>query len=208
MARVRDGGAMDEATQRLLAARRRPDRRALLRQRWDQLFFLHWRVDPVAVARLLPPGLTPDLFEGETHLGIVGFRMMGIRPEGLPSLPWLSSFYELNVRVYVRDASGEPVGVFLQDNFARAGKRSGAWMCSTCIIASVSLSTWLRRVNSLSVPAMSMRSDSFPPAILEAVWLMALIGWMARPASHQPPKRPNSHSSAPLGRSGSVRSAV
>ncbi len=32
---------MDEATQRLLAARRRPDRRALLRQRWDQLFFLN-----------------------------------------------------------------------------------------------------------------------------------------------------------------------
>ncbi len=55
---------MDEATQRLLAARRRPDRRALLRQRWDQLFFLHWRVDPAAVARLLPPGLATDIFEG------------------------------------------------------------------------------------------------------------------------------------------------
>jgi uncharacterized protein YqjF (DUF2071 family) len=104
---------MDEATQRLLAARRRPDRRALLRQRWDQLFFLHWRSDPAAVAKILPPGLTPDLFEGETHLGIVGFRMLGVRPEGLPSLPWLSSFNELNVRVYVRDAAGEPGVWFL-----------------------------------------------------------------------------------------------
>ena len=102
---------MDEATQRLLAARRRPDRRALLRQRWDQLFFLHLRCDPAAVARILPPGLTPDLFEGETHLGIVGFRMLGLRPEGLPAVPWLSHFNELNVRVYVRDAAGEP-GVF------------------------------------------------------------------------------------------------
>ena len=104
---------MDEATQRLLAARRRPDRRALLRQRWDQLFFLHWRCDPAAVARILPPGLTPDLFEGETHLGVVGFRMLGVRPEGLPALPWLSHFNELNVRVYVRDASGEPGVWFL-----------------------------------------------------------------------------------------------
>lgn len=39
--------------------------------------------------------------------------------------------YHPDVRAYeVRDASGEAVGVFLQDNFARAGKRSGAWMSS------------------------------------------------------------------------------
>jgi len=39
--------------------------------------------------------------------------------------------YHPDVKAYeVRDASGEPVGVFLQDNFARAGKRSGAWMSS------------------------------------------------------------------------------
>ncbi len=39
--------------------------------------------------------------------------MLGLRPEGLPALPWLSSFNELNVRVYVRDASGEPGVWFL-----------------------------------------------------------------------------------------------
>ncbi len=39
--------------------------------------------------------------------------------------------YHPDVKAYeVRDAAGEPVGVFLQDNFARAGKRSGAWMSS------------------------------------------------------------------------------
>jgi peptidyl-dipeptidase Dcp len=39
--------------------------------------------------------------------------------------------YHPDVKAYeVRDASGAPVGVFLQDNFARAGKRSGAWMSS------------------------------------------------------------------------------
>jgi peptidyl-dipeptidase Dcp len=30
----------------------------------------------------------------------------------------------------VSDADGDRVGVFLQDNFARPGKRSGAWMSS------------------------------------------------------------------------------
>jgi len=39
--------------------------------------------------------------------------------------------YHPDVKAYeVRDASGQAVGVFLQDNFARAGKRSGAWMSS------------------------------------------------------------------------------
>jgi peptidyl-dipeptidase Dcp len=39
--------------------------------------------------------------------------------------------YHPDVRAYeVRDASGKAIGLFLHDNFARAGKRSGAWMSS------------------------------------------------------------------------------
>jgi peptidyl-dipeptidase Dcp len=39
--------------------------------------------------------------------------------------------YHPDVKVYeVRDAEGEQLGVFLHDNFARASKRSGAWMSS------------------------------------------------------------------------------
>jgi peptidyl-dipeptidase Dcp len=41
------------------------------------------------------------------------------------------SLYHPDVRGYeVRDTDGRHVGLFLQDNFARAGKRSGAWMSS------------------------------------------------------------------------------
>jgi peptidyl-dipeptidase Dcp len=37
--------------------------------------------------------------------------------------------YHADVRAYeVADASGRVIGLFLQDNFARTGKRSGAWM--------------------------------------------------------------------------------
>ena len=37
--------------------------------------------------------------------------------------------YHADVRAYeVTDANGRVIGLFLQDNFARAGKRSGAWM--------------------------------------------------------------------------------
>src|SRR6266851_8152978 len=39
--------------------------------------------------------------------------------------------YHPDVRAYeVRDETGRPIGLFLHDNFARAGKRSGAWMSS------------------------------------------------------------------------------
>jgi peptidyl-dipeptidase Dcp len=39
--------------------------------------------------------------------------------------------YHPDVRAYeVRDAAGTAIGLFLHDNFARAGKRSGAWMSS------------------------------------------------------------------------------
>src|SRR3954470_6005755 len=39
--------------------------------------------------------------------------------------------YHPDVRAYeVRDEGGRPIGLFLHDNFARPGKRSGAWMSS------------------------------------------------------------------------------
>jgi uncharacterized protein YqjF (DUF2071 family) len=41
-------------------------------------------------------------------VGIVPFFMERIRPAGLPAVPWLSWFMELNVRTYVHDAAGRP----------------------------------------------------------------------------------------------------
>ena len=99
---------MSDATERLLRARVRPTRRPVMRQRWDDLLFLHWSYDPAALQTRLPAGLTVDTFEGKAYLGVVGFRMNAVRPAFLPALPWLSYFNELNVRTYVRDASGEP----------------------------------------------------------------------------------------------------
>ena len=99
---------MSDALDRLLCARVRPTRRPVMRQRWDDLFFLHWEYSAEAIQARLPAGLTVDTFAGKAYLGVIGFRMNAVRPAGLPALPWLSYFNELNVRTYVRDASGEP----------------------------------------------------------------------------------------------------
>ena len=99
---------MSEATERLLRARVRPSCRPVMHQKWDDLFFMHWEYDAEVIQARLPSELTVDCFEGKAYLGVVGFRMRSIRPAGLPALPWLSFFNELNVRTYVRSASGEP----------------------------------------------------------------------------------------------------
>ncbi len=77
-----------------------------MRQRWSGLLFLHWPVDPALIAERLPPGLHVDTFEGMAWLGVVPFFMEGVRPVGLPPMPWLSWFMELNVRTYVHDEHG------------------------------------------------------------------------------------------------------
>ncbi|MDP3071514.1 MAG: DUF2071 domain-containing protein [Opitutaceae bacterium] len=81
---------------------------AVGRQRWNHLLFAHWRVDPAVVQATLPAGLSVDTHRGAAFLGIVPFSMERVRPVGLPPLPWLSWFLELNVRTYVRDEAGRP----------------------------------------------------------------------------------------------------
>lgn len=91
-----------------LALRDRPSGLAVMHQRWSNLLFLHWRVDPEMLRARLPDGLHLDLHEDEAWLGIVPFFMQRIRPSFLPPVPGLSWFLELNVRTYVHDESGRP----------------------------------------------------------------------------------------------------
>ena len=87
--------------------------RSVMRQEWRNLLFVHWKVDAALVEAALPPGLRPDLFRDEAWVGIVPFEMRGVRPRGLPAVPKLSFFLELNVRTYVIDRAGRPGVWFL-----------------------------------------------------------------------------------------------
>ena len=87
-----------------------PGRPWIMKQTWNDLLFAHWPVDKEGLRGKLPPGLELDLFDGQAWLGIVPFHMTNVAPRGLPALPWVSAFPELNVRTYVtRD--GKP-GVY------------------------------------------------------------------------------------------------
>jgi len=99
---------MNQAIQQMLNARARPNLTPILLQNWTSLLFLHWKYPAEEIQSRLPSGLLVDTFNGEAYLGVVAFRMESVRPVGLPSLPWISNFLELNVRTYVRTAFGEP----------------------------------------------------------------------------------------------------
>ncbi|NBM21288.1 YqjF family protein, partial [Streptomyces sp. GC420] len=86
---------------------------------WRDLAFLHWAVDPSAVARLLPAGTVPDTFEGATYVGLVAFRMDRVGWLRLPGIPYLGSFPETNVRLYSVDGRGRRGVVFSSMDAAR-----------------------------------------------------------------------------------------
>src|SRR6202795_3064950 len=73
----------------------------IMAQSWHDLLFAHWPVDAAALRPLIPRSLEIDTFDGRAWLGIVPFRMSGVRLRWTPALPWLSAFPELNVRTYV-----------------------------------------------------------------------------------------------------------
>ena len=91
----------------------RPVRRSLLVQRWEDLAFLHWAVEPAVVAPFLPSGTVPDSLDGVTYVGLIAFRMVGVGFLRGPGVPYFGTFCETNVRLYSVDPSGRRGVVFL-----------------------------------------------------------------------------------------------
>ena len=73
----------------------------VLRQSWNDLLFAHWRVARDQLRELVPRFLELDTFDGEAWVAVTPFRLTDLSPRGLPALPWVSAFNEVNVRTYV-----------------------------------------------------------------------------------------------------------
>jgi hypothetical protein len=84
-------------------------------QKWREVLFLHWPVDADALRPLIPRELAIDTFDGDAWLGIVPFRMEGIRLRYLPPMPGAHAFPELNVRTYVTHEGRAGVWFFSLD---------------------------------------------------------------------------------------------
>lgn len=87
-----------------------PRRAWVMTQTWNDLLFAHWPVSAALLQRLVPREFPIDIHEGKAWLGVVPFHMTNVSLRGVPALPWISAFPELNVRTYVTVA-GKP-GVY------------------------------------------------------------------------------------------------
>jgi uncharacterized protein len=74
---------------------------AVMKQGWFDLVSVHWRYDPIEVAKVLPKGLDVDTFDGSAWVGLIPFSMRGVGVPHLPGVPYFGSFPEVNVRTYV-----------------------------------------------------------------------------------------------------------
>jgi uncharacterized protein YqjF (DUF2071 family) len=70
-------------------------------QTWEDLLFAHYRVPLAQLREHVPDGLEVEEHSGSGWLGVTPFAVTGLRARGLPPLPFVSSFLELNVRTYV-----------------------------------------------------------------------------------------------------------
>jgi uncharacterized protein YqjF (DUF2071 family) len=91
--------------------------------RWHELLFMHWPISVAALRPLIPPSLSIDTFNGDAWIGVVPFRMSGIRSRFLPPIPGTSAFPELNVRTYVTADNKPGVWFFSLDATNRLAVR-------------------------------------------------------------------------------------
>ena len=80
-------------------------------QTWRDLLFAHWRVEIESLRPLVPDVLEIDTFDGAAWIGVTPFELEELRMRGLPPVPRVSRFLELNVRTYVT-LGGKPGVLF------------------------------------------------------------------------------------------------
>ena len=101
-----------------------PKKPWVLSMRWHDLLFLHWPVRSELIRPLIPRALELETFDGSCWIGVVPFRMSGVRPRYVP-VPL--AFPELNVRTYVRTPDRSGVWFFSLDATNWLAVRVARW---------------------------------------------------------------------------------
>jgi uncharacterized protein YqjF (DUF2071 family) len=79
-------------------------------QSWQRLLFAHWEIPADQLRPRVPAPLTLDTYQGRAWIALTPFLVTDLAARGLPPVPGLSEFPEMNLRTYVTH-SGKP-GVF------------------------------------------------------------------------------------------------
>jgi uncharacterized protein YqjF (DUF2071 family) len=143
-----------------------PDGPWIMTQTWHDLLFAHWPIDAGALREKVPTEFGLDLFDGTGWLAIVPFHMTNVAPRGVPSLPWVSEFPELNVRTYVRVDDRPGIYFFSLD----AGSTLAVQAARTLLNLPYYSAAMSVRRRADNVEYESRRDDDSRAAILSAVY--------------------------------------
>ena len=91
---------------------------------------MHWRVPADLLRPHVPRTLEVETYDGSAWLGVVPFRMSGVRPRLTPPVPGMSAFPELNVRTYVRPAGASIGKTSAGGKGTPAPEKPGVWFFS------------------------------------------------------------------------------
>lgn len=72
-----------------------------MRMTWTSALLLHWPMPVAALRQLVPSELEIDSMDGSAWVTIMPYRVRGVRPIMGPSIPWFSTFLQIDVRTYV-----------------------------------------------------------------------------------------------------------
>lgn len=84
-----------------------PDSHWLLSQRLNDVLLMHFAMEPAVLRKLVPEELTLELYDGVAWLTVTPFTVSHVRPSGVPPLPGISFYSQINVRTYVT-MNGKP----------------------------------------------------------------------------------------------------
>lgn len=144
-----------------------PQRSWSISMRWEELLFVHWRIDAASIQRLLPAGLQVETFDGSAWLGVVPFRMAATRCRWLPPIPTTHTFPELNVRTYVRGGDRSGVWFFSLDAASRLAVEAARWSFGLPYFHARMV---CRRQGEIVLYVSERRDRRGPPAAFAANW--------------------------------------
>jgi uncharacterized protein YqjF (DUF2071 family) len=143
-----------------------PENPWTIAQSWEELLFVHWRVDAGALRKLVPEELSLDEHDGSAWLGITPFLISGFRLRGTLPVPVVSSFPELNVRTCVTADDKPGIWFFSLDTPSRLAVEAARRTYRLPYFHS--RATLERRVDRIEFS--SSRRDAERPFVLEATY--------------------------------------
>src|SRR4051812_24908805 len=99
------------------------------RQSWHDLLFAHWPVPAHLLQPMVPAEVRVEQFAGPSWVGLLPFHMSDVMLRGLPGVPGVSAFPEMNLRLYVEYRGRSGIWFISLD----AGNPLAVWAARTLV---------------------------------------------------------------------------